>query len=431
MNTLGSSGGVWRPTMANYRSTASGIVLVAAALIFRRPDLLVIATPMVVVTVWSALTRPREDPSFADRIERPTLREGEATSWTAEIGGVDHVDLVTAVTADVPWFERKPRRGAVTAAANHGRGSVGIGVRSTRWGRRLLDPMRMSAVSPWGAFRSTQRSPSRALTTLPLPAMFDSSAPIRPTDGLVGSYRSVRPGEGSEFAGVRSFQAGDKMRRINWSRSLRSEGLQVNSTWADQDTHVALLIDTGDDLGASGGADGLASSLDVTVRAAGAIAEHYVQRGDRVSLQAFDRSPRLALPPATGQRHLRRILDTLAQVNANGSRIANVGANRSLVTAEMIVVFSPLVAPEAIDRVVVMSRLGRSMVVVDTLPDHVADDDDDLTALAWRIRILERRRELRLAQEHGVVIVRWLGPGSLDQFLRDVARRSAAPRVRT
>ncbi len=421
----------WRPTVAYSRSAASAIVLVGAALLFRRPDLLVLGTPMAIVTAWSAVSRPGPVPTFADRLEHSTIREGDATSLRVEHTDGEHVDLITAVATDVAWIERRPGRGAVTAAATGTTGSVTIGVRSTRWGRRLLEPLRVSAASPWGAFRFVERLPSRALTTLPLPARFDSSAPVRPTDGLVGSYRSVRPGEGSEFAGVRSFQTGDKMRRINWSRSLRTEGLQVNSTWADQDTHIALVIDTTDDLGASGGVDGRASSLDITVRAAGAIAEHHVQRGDRVSLRTFDRSPRSTVPPATGQAHLRRMLDTLAHVNARAGRIPDTGMDRPAPAAEMTVVFSPLVAPEAIDRVVALSRHGRSIVVVDTLPDHVANDDDPLTALAWRIRLLERRRELRTAQEFGVVVVRWLGPGSLDQFLRDVARRASAPRVRS
>jgi len=69
--------------------------------------------------------------------------------------------------------------------------------------------------------------------------------------------------------------------------------------------------------------------------------------------------------------------------------------------------------------------------VVDTLPAGLTDtnDEDPFAALAWRVRLLERRREMHRVQEVGVPVVTWRGPGSLDQVLRDVSRRSAAPRM--
>ena len=43
----------WRPTVAYFRAASVSAALVAAALLFRRPDLLVIAAPLSVVTLWS------------------------------------------------------------------------------------------------------------------------------------------------------------------------------------------------------------------------------------------------------------------------------------------------------------------------------------------------------------------------------------------
>jgi len=57
---------------------------------------------------------------------------------------------------------------------------------------------------------------------------------------------------------------------------LRAGELYVTSTWADQDSRVMLLVDAHNDLGESGGLGREASSLDVTVRAAAAMAEHYL-----------------------------------------------------------------------------------------------------------------------------------------------------------
>jgi len=68
-------------------------------------------------------------------------------------------------------------------------------------------------------------------------------------------------------------------------------------------------------------------------------------------------------------------------------------------------------------------------VVIDTLPDHVVVHDDEYTALAWRIRLLERRRELRMVTAAGIPVIQWRGPGSLDQVIRDIARRTTGPRL--
>ena len=179
---------------------------------------------------------------------------------------------------------------------------------------RTVERITVTANSSWGAFRWSHRTQPAQLISLPLPATFDSKASIRRSNGLVGLDRSARPGDGSEFAGIRPFQSGDRMRRINWPRSLRAGSLHVTSTWADQDTHVVLEVDATDDLGVSEGVDGTASSIDIAVRAAGAIAEHYLNRGDRVTLRVLGSSRSRDLPSATGRAHLRRVLDTLAAI---------------------------------------------------------------------------------------------------------------------
>ena len=91
---------------------------------------------------------------------------------------------------------------------------------------------------------------------------------------------------------------------------------------------------------------------------------------------------------------------------------------------------SPLISSEALDRAVSLGRHGLPVVVIDTLPESVSTEADAVAALAWRIRLLERRREIRRVQQSGIPVVRWLGPGSIDEFLRDVARRASAPRMR-
>lgn len=425
--------GGWRPTTALFRSVVTATMLAVVGVLWRRPDLLVLATPMAVISVWSILTRPTTRPGVQERTANPIVREGDATSWHATVDDIEGADLAAASLGPTPWVQLDPTGGAVNAVVVGGSADLSIVLRSTHWGRQPVPPVLVDVMSPWTAFRCSMSTPPRRLTTLPVTPVFDTAAPMRPTRGLVGAHRSALPGEGSEFVAVRPFLPGDRIRRINWTRSLRAPELQVNATFADHDTHVALVIDGTDDYGISEGIDGRSSSMDAAVRAAGSIAEHYTRRGDRVSLRTFGTTRGHFVAAGSGQAHLRRFLDTLTQIKPAGPMR---GTYRGLGDrhwapsgAELTVVLSPLVAPEALDRAVSLGRYGSGVIVVDTLPDDIATDDDPFTALAWRIRLLERRREVRLVEAAGIPVVRWLGPGSLDQFLRDVARRTSAPRM--
>ena len=68
-------------------------------------------------------------------------------------------------------------------------------------------------------------------------------------------------------------------------------------------------------------------------------------------------------------------------------------------------------------------------MVVDALVDPQegtvapSAERDALARAAWRIRMLERDREIRAIQAQGVPVVPWLGPGSLDVVLRRLGRR--------
>jgi uncharacterized protein (DUF58 family) len=419
----------WQPTAALLRSVAVAVVLITIALIWRRPDLLVVATPFALVTAWSMLTKPALPPSFDDTIGHPTLREGDATRWLGTIDAAADVDMAVAVVDHDAWIETRPSCGVTTAPGNSGRVSLDMALRSTRWGVRTIERVQVIASSPWAAFRWSTATSPRSISTLPVPGVFDVGTSPRPHDGLVGLHRSTRSGDGNEFAGLRAFRPGDRMRRINWPRSVRVGELQVNGTWADLDTHVALVVDATDDLGISEGIDGRASSLDVTVRAAGAIAEHYATRGERVSLSTFGGRIGQNVAPASGRAQLRRMLDRMARIQPGGAAGAGRHAVRQTTGSKMTVLLSPLISPEVLDQAVSLGRHGLSVVVIDTLPEHVIEHDDDLTALAWRIRLLERRREIRMVGAAGIPVVRWRGPGSLDQVIRDIARRTTGPRM--
>jgi uncharacterized protein (DUF58 family) len=434
----------WRPTPAHLRALLVASFATLAALVLHRPDLLVLGVPFATIALWAVLTRPRTAPTISAGISLTTVREGEATLWNAHLSRVGGMEEVTTVLEPGAWSQLDPASGVRSehlepvetpggAAGGAGRHTLSTSWRSLRWGRRSVGPGLVGATSSWGAFRfgPVEVEPI-AVRTLPMPAVFDTTAPAPHPHGLVGVNRAARPGDGSEFASIRPFQVGDRLKRIHWPVSARTGELHVTSSYADQDSHVVLVVDAFNDLGESEGIEGSASTLDVSVRAAGAVAEHYLHRGERVSLRVLGAADVTRVPPATGQRHLRRVLDTLAAIRPGtdrgdpDERLTQLGIG----AGALVVMLSPLVSPVALQQAVALTSRGLTVVVIDSLPDELAVPDvDGYAHLAWRLRMLERSREIRRIEQAGVPVVAWRGPGSLDQVLRELARRAAGPRM--
>lgn len=426
----------WRSTNAHVRAVASGVALLGLGLAAHRPDLVVMATPFVVVAAWGTLTRPSSEPVASTRLGLRSLREGESTYLHYRVTDTSGVHLVAAVLRDSPWLQVQPVRRALTVnvdPAGDQPVDVSFGIRAVRWGEHRVGPGVLMMTSSWGGFRCGPIAmPEEHLLTLPAPVMFDNRAPNPHPQGLVGHNRSARPGDGSEFNTIRPFQVGDRLRRIHWPSSLRTGGLNVTSTYADHDSQVLVIVDATNDVGRSDGIDGAASTLDTTIRAAAAVSEHYIRRGERVAMRIFGAGNPTVQSAATGLSHLRRMLAALARTKPGGSaEEQQLNARYRIDPGTLVIMMSPLVSSATLLRALTLARRGLSLVVVDTMPANLTHDNDHtgLVTLAWRIRMLERRVEIAQVTSAGIPVVDWRGPGSLDQILRDVGRRAAAPRL--
>lgn len=433
----------WRPTHAQLRAIVLAAVLVLFAVLFRRPEAAVLAAPFGVLAVWAGVRRPAGQPQVSITPGAPSLLEGQATSLRIAVTDLDpRVDLLTAVVPRNPWFELDPAAGGKVVPAGPAEVRIELATRTLRWGRRKLDPTSVVASSLLGGYRTEPiRTTELTFKTLPLPESFAALDAVPRPAGLVGLHPSRRPGEGTEIAGVRPYRPGDRLKRINWSVSARTGSLHVTSTWTDRDTEVVLLLDTDEDIGASTGVDGTASSLDIAVRAAAAIAEHYLRNGDRVRL-ADTASILRAVRSGSGRGHLRRILDAL--VDADPRAAASGGPPRvrrpiPVRPGSLVIVLSPLLRDDVLGRIVTQVHSGSTVICVDTLPSDVWQPhrSTDVSAaqaaagaLAWRLRLLERTADLDRLSLLGVPTVAWRGAGTLDEVLRDVSRLSAAPRLR-
>ena len=419
----------WRPTPALVRASLLALGGLAGAVVLGLTTLAVLAAPFVVVAVMGLVSRPRHDPVLRTRIDHHRLHEGQGTASRLDLDDATGVEHVTRVAAAMPHVATRPTHGASGSLVADGLPTLGFSPR--RWGRRAVGAERIGLTSAWAGWRwGPVDMPEHGLSVLPQTAPYDSRAEVPQPDGLVGRHRSRRIGSGTEFEGIRHFAAGDRLKRITWPVSLRTGELHVITTRAEQDAGVWLVVDGLRDIGVSGGIDGAASTLDLTVRAAAALAEHHVRTGDRVGLlgvAADGARERLG----SGPRHLHRLQGTLARVRTEARSVPPERLDLGASTGSVVYVLSPMLFTPLVDATAGLQRSGASVVVIDTLGERDGGADRlALASLAARMQKIERDARLERLADLGCPVVPWRGPGTLDTVLHQLARRARAPRVR-
>lgn len=441
----------WAPTWALGRAVLLTGVLLVAAVLLGRIDLVVLATPFALGTAYALRRRPAGLPDLELGVGDTHLVEGAPLAATVAVANPDLVGYDLAVVrtrmsrwlrveqvgfggtgldvsrsggADRPFVTSVPRGSAV---------DLELTGTALRWGRHPIGPagVRVAAADGLLVSRAVITEPIRA-RVYPRTEPFDAVEAMPRAAGLVGAHRSRRPGEGGELAGVRVFAPGDRLRRIDWRVSLRARQLHVAATLSDRDAEVVVLLDVLAEAGRSGGVNGPASVLDTTVRAAAAIAEHYLHRGDRVSMLEYGPAAR-RLRPATGRRQYLTVLEWLLDVHAESSPhepYDQVFGPQLLSSDALVVVLTPLLDERSAQMLARLARGGRFVVAVDTLPAELpVPKERGWAEVAYRLWRLDRDTMIGQLREHGVPVVRWAGAGSLDEVLRDVARLATAPKA--
>jgi len=422
----------WRPTPALSRALLVGAVCVSAAVLAGEPAVMVLSAPLVLYAAFAMVHRPESRPVIVTAMDHRSLHEGQGTTSRIRIDHDEDVEHVTRAATETPYVAMHPPHGLAGGFRDD---PPEVEISPRRWGRRLLGEELVALTTPWGGYRwGPVTLTGNELRVLPQNAAFDTRASAPRPLGLVGAHRSRRLGSGTEFADIRPFRPGDRLRRISWRVSVRSQELHVTTSPAEEDSGVLLVVDALADHGRSDGLDGEASSLDLTVRAAAALAEHHVRAGDRVALRVVSVDGR-HLRYGAGARHLRVLLDTLAGLRSG--ELPDTMATQLKLGATggtVVFVFSPMLAPTIGVATATLAQRGLPVVVIDTLPPGAAPRpaegvDPALADLAWRMRKLEREQVLAGLSGLGCPVVPWRGPGTVDDVLRRLARRGSRPQV--
>lgn len=414
------------PRLAAYATLAAAALLGGLAL--GRIELIALAAPFVLASVLArALAQtPELCTTFAVERERALeLELVDATIGLTASAPVDRVDVLLRLPSGLGTDEPNPCAVALRAGEDR---HIVLPLRCDRWGAFLLGPPLLRVRDRLGFYAWEPRAGVQASLRV-YPGVETVRTLLTPleTQVFVGNQVSRAKLDGIEFADIREWEPGDRLRRINWRASARRDGLWVNEQHPERNTDVVLFLDTFADVGSSA-----RGTLDLTVRAAASLAQRYLQRRDRVGLVNFGGFLSWLLP-SSGTLQLYKIVDSLLQVDVVLSFAAkgvNVLPPRSLPPKALVLALSPLLDRRSAGALLDLRARGFDLVVIEVSPlPFVEPDQDELGRLSYRLWQLSRESLRAGYEQAGVPVVEWRAGTPLDVPIEEVRafRRFARP----
>lgn len=405
------------PRVEGYALLASTGLL--AALVLRRPELAVVAAPFALALAVGARSRP--DPAVAADLTLAAERTLEGADVDGELSlraatAVDRLEVGLVLPQGVDVNEGTAF--ALRLGAGEER-TVPLTFRCTRWGVYDVGEIRVRARDPlrlvvWEA----RRHVPRRLKAYPTPeAVSRIVAPLE-TQAFTGSEVARVKGDGIEYADIREYVPGDRLRSINWRASARSTTLVVNERHPERNTDVVLFVDSFADVQSEE-----RSTLEDAVRATATLATRYLQRRDRVGLVSFGGVLRWIQPGmGVGQRY--RLIETLLETGVQPTytwRNVDLIPPRILPPKALVVALTPLVDPRFVAALEDLRARGFDLVVVEVDPVRlVTPGRTEIDRLAHRLWLLEREVLRARLERLGIGVGRWGEDASLEAALEEV-----------
>ena len=406
------------PRVTAYAGLAA--LFLIAALAIRRPELVVLAAPFALlpalglalarapeVRVWLNLERPTALEQDEIELELVVASERPVERLELLLGLAEGLEVVSggrALSVRLGWVDER---------------TVTLRLRCVRWGNFQVGDIRLRARDRLGLLTWETRLDRRAhLRVYPLPETLRAIVAPVSTQPFAGNQVARQKGEGLEFADLREFAAGDRVRSINWRASARRNVLVVNERHPERNADVILFLDTFADARAGG-----RSTLDLAVRATATLASRYLDRRDRVGLVSFGGVLRWLTPGmGAGQRY--RIVDALLEseiVFNYAWKDVSVIPARTLPAQALVVAITPLLDDRAVEALADLRARRYDLAIVEVSPAGFATPgESESDRLAHRLWLL-RREEIRARYERlGVAVATWSEDQPLDAVLEGV-----------
>jgi uncharacterized protein (DUF58 family) len=399
--------------------TALGLL---SALALGRPELVALTAPFALVVVAGLAVAQRPVVRATAHLERERGIEGDEIALELGLVSDSAVWRLDVLAALPPGLERVEGDNPVALRLEAGeRREHALALRAEHWGGYLVGRVHLRALDPLGLLVHESTVDARLpLRIYPREETLRRLVTPLETQLAAGSEVSRRKGEGIEFADLRPFVPGDRIRRVNWRASARRGELWVNEAHPERNTDVILFLDTFTEARRTD-----ASTLDLAVRATATLARSYLERRDRVGIVGFGGVLRWLLP-ATGLVQLYRIVDSLidTEIVLNYAwKDLDVIPTRTLPPQALVLALTPLLDDRAVGALLDLRARGFDLAVVEVSPEPFApeaaeaDEADLLADRIWRLR----REVLRgRYQQAGVAVASWRDGDPLQAPLEEV-----------
>jgi uncharacterized protein (DUF58 family) len=390
-----------------------------AALVLGRPELAALAAPFALVLFLGLALVETPDVRVSLELDRERQVEGEAANASLELRThlpVPRLELLVELPDGLETDAPNPQ---LLALDFEERRELELPFRCAHWGAYLVGEVHARAQDRFGFF-AWERSYDLRRPLKVYPRGEGLERLLRPMRTLTfaGSQTAGTRGEGIEFADLRPFAPGDRIRRINWRATARRGEPWVNVTHPERATDVVIFLDT-----FAEARSGESSTLDLAVQAAGSLAAHYLKAKDRVGLVGFGGVLKW-LTVSGGVAQLYRVLDSLLDAEIFLSyawKEIDVLPSRTLPPHALVVALTPLLDERSARALVDLRARGFDLAVVEISPvPFVEPGESELDQLAYRLWLL-RREALRSSYlRAGVPVVEWRRDEPLQAALEEV-----------
>jgi uncharacterized protein (DUF58 family) len=395
----------FEPKLVWYAGLAA--VGLLGALAARLPELVVLAAPFALVPVLGVLLARRPRVEAAVELERERTLEGDELDIAVTLEpaiGAERFDVLLELPRGLVLAEGS--NPVSIHLADGGTRELRFRARCERWGGYAVGRVFLRARDPFALFRWEEEFDRR----LPLKAYPREELVrtlLRPHDTQVfsGNHVAREKGEGIEFADLRPFVPGDRVRRVNWRASARRGELWVNEYHAERNADVVIFLDSFAELGEPG-----ASTLDDALRAAASLAARYLRQKDRVGFVSFGGTLNWLLP-STGATQLYRIVDSMldTRVALNYAwKDLDIIPRRTLPPRALVLALSPLLDDRGVSALLDVRGRGFDLVVIEISPLRFLPRPDGLIEeTAQRIWGLRREALRGRFERAGVPVAVW------------------------
>jgi uncharacterized protein (DUF58 family) len=407
------------PKLGAYAGLAALALL--AGLATRRPELVVVAAPFALMAALGLLLarRPRIDAEVEVGAERAL--EGDEVDvrvmLAAEVGA-ERVEVLLQL----------PRRLALVEGVNPVQLRLADGerrelryrVRCARWGAFGVGRIYLRAHDWFGVFRR-ELALDRRVPLKVYPSEEHVRELLRPVETQVfaGNHVARQKGEGIEFADLRPFVPGDRVRHVNWRASARRGELWINEHHAERNADVVILLDS-----FAEARKDERSTLDPALRAAGTLAARYLRQKDRVGFVTFGGVLNWLLP-TTGTVQLYRIVDAMLDtqiVLSYAWRDIRTVPRGTLPPQALVLTLTPLLDDRSEAALLDLRGRGFDLVVIEISPlSLLPEPEGEVGALAERLLRLRREAVRGRFARAGIPVVVWGDEGSLAAALEEVS----------